>query len=162
MIDVVFRDWHTVIVTQREPGRYHEWEFCEKAWYLEGRQGLTGVCRSLLWPTASGVGSGVATQPTWKRFQKGDVRRWTFVLSEPGLRAMEGYLETEKGPGLVEFPGWFEGQRSYYLFYNCHHFTASALRAAGLPIRPWWAFCGWMVAMQLDRVRWWHEKEMKA
>ncbi len=168
VIDVVFRDWHTVIIepapsagTTASNGLLREWEFCEKAWYLEGKQGLTGVARSLFWPTASGVGCAVVPEPFWIRYPPGEVRRWTFVLSEGGLRTMNAYLEAEKGEGLAEFPGWYAGKSSYHLFYDCHHFTASALRAAGLPIRPWWAFSGWMISLQLDRVRKYHEEEVK-
>jgi hypothetical protein len=87
-----------------------------------------------------------------------DVERWTFVLSAEGLRKMRAYLDAERGDALTRFPGWYEGVRSYHLFHHCHHFTASALRAGGLPIQPWWAFTGWMVEIQLDRIRSFHEE----
>ncbi|MBI4605347.1 MAG: DUF2459 domain-containing protein [Planctomycetes bacterium] len=158
-IDVAFRDWHTVIVEPAGGGAFREWESCEKAWYLEGRMGSSGAARALLWPTASGVACRITRSPVWQRYPSEEVERWTFVLSEKGLAALRACLEAEKGAPLAEHPGWHEGKRSYHLFYDCHHFTARALREAGLPIRPWWCFAGWQIRLQLDRVRRWHERE---
>jgi len=137
---------------------YEEWEFCEKAWYLEGSQGFFGVLRALFWPTESAVRDRKSPLAPWELYPPPETCRWTYILSEKGFRAMEAYLESEKGDAFVEYPGWYRGQRSYHLFFHCHHFTASALRAAGLPIRPWWAFTAWMLEIQLDRIQSFHEE----
>ena len=45
---------HCVIGTAGAPGEprvYEEWGYAERAWFLEKRQGFTGVLRALLWPT---------------------------------------------------------------------------------------------------------------
>jgi len=160
-IEVVFHDWHTVIVLPRSNGNVGEWEFCEEGWYLDGHQGPTGVVRALLWPTASAVARRVKADPPWVRHSGEEVEHWSFVLSDAGLLQMLAYLEAEVGEPLEDHPGWYSGKRSYHFFYSCHHFTASALRAAGLPIRPWWAFSGWMVGLQLDRVEAFHEEEIE-
>ena len=163
---MIFHDWHTVIVVPKSDGKVEEWEFCEEGWYLNGHQGFTGVVRALLWPTASGVARRERADPVWVRHQPEqdtgeEVERWSFVLSEAGLLKMLEYLETEVGEPLKGHSGWHAGKRSYHVFYSCHHFTASALRAAGLPIRPWWAFNGWMVGLQLDRVKAFHDEEIE-
>lgn len=174
-LDVVFRGWHTIVIEPvSEDGAtvpmqageppsaaagFRESGYFEKAWYLENRQGCSGAVRALLWPTASGVGSETFPRPAWERFPESEVRRWSFVVSEKGLRAMHAYLESERGDPLPDFPGWHAGRHSYHFFHTCHHFTASALRAGGLPIRPWWAFTGWLTGLQLDRVRRFHQEE---
>src|SRR5216684_620828 len=38
---------------------YEEWGYAERAWYLEKRQGFTGVLRALLWPTEGVVEVGI-------------------------------------------------------------------------------------------------------
>src|SRR5207245_973936 len=35
---------------------FEEWGYAEQAWYLEGRQGITGARRALLWPSPGLVG----------------------------------------------------------------------------------------------------------
>ena len=43
----------------REALVYEEWGYAERAWYLEKRQGFTGVLRALLWPTEGVVEVGI-------------------------------------------------------------------------------------------------------
>lgn len=157
-IDVCYRDWHTVIVEPAGEGRWREWEFAERAWYLDGRQGVSGAVRALLWPTASAVGREERERPIWERYPAGEVRRWTFVLSERGRRAMDEWLEAQEGEPIGDWPGWTSGRRSYHLFFHCHHFAATALRRAGLPIRPWWALNGRLLQIQLDRAERFHDR----
>jgi hypothetical protein len=173
-IDVICWDWHTFIL-QPHAGPlpeadlldagippdegYLEWGFVEKAWYLEARQGILGVLRALLLPTASGVARERTAIPYWERHPERARFHWKFVLSEQGFRKLVEYLEAQRGEPLPGFLEWYEGRYAYHLFHNCHHFTASALRAAGLPIRPWWAFAGWMMTIQLNRIERFHERE---
>jgi len=72
---------------------------------------------------------------------------------------MRDFLEEERGPPLPGWPDWHEGNHRYHLFHTCHHFTAGALRAAGLPISPGWALSGGATRLLLDRVRRFHEEE---
>lgn len=179
-IDVVYRDWHaTLVVPAGRPGsregdappggdaapEWAEWEYGERAWYLEGRYGFLGIpgaLRALLWPTASGVSSRPISRLEAPPGAGGETGRWTFVVSETGLRAMAEYLERSRGAPIPAHPGWHEGVRSYHLFHNCYHYTARALRAAGLPIRPWWALNASLSRIQLERIRRWHEAERRA
>ena len=166
-VDVVFWDWHTLIIEETEPGAesppssaFREWGYCEEAWYLEGKQGVFGAFRALGWPSAGGVQKLPAERPYWKRHPDREIERWSFVISEKGRAAMHAYLESELGEPLPGHPSWHRSTSSYHVFHSCHHFTASALREAGLPIRPWWAFAGWMVGVQLDRVARFHAEEI--
>ncbi len=166
-IDVVYREWHAaLVVPSGEPSQdaWEEWEYCEQAWYLEGRYGFLGIpgaIRALLWPTASGV-SRRAVSRLPGQAEDGRGGRWTFIVSEKGLRALREYLERSKGAPIPGHPDWHEGRRSYHLFHNCYHYTARGLRAAGLPIAPWWAFNEGSSRIQLERIRRWHEAEKRA
>ena len=173
-IDVVYHDWHARIVERAEPGAaeieppvsntpasadlagtsdaYQEWDFAEQAWYLQGRQGAVGVVRTLVFPSASCVGADSSVVPPWSRAVPLE-RHWTFFLSEKGYRAMQDYMVSVRAEPLAEWPGWYSGNRSYHLFFNCNQFTAKALRRAGLPLRPWWAIYGPMIGFQLDRAQ---------
>ncbi len=157
-IDVVFHDWHTVVV-ERAEGRaaFREWGYAERAWSLERKQGSSGAARALLWPTASVLGCEERDSPLWRRHREEQVERWSFVVSRRGLEAMHAYLDSERGPPLPDLPGWNEGTHAYHLFHQCHHVTAGALRAAGLPIAPWWCLTGGLIRIQLNRIRRYHE-----
>jgi hypothetical protein len=174
-IEVVGWDWHTFIILPREAagegrtslpaegarsahddGPVQEWGFCERAWYLEGKQGIGGLLRALCWPTESGVERLEAPAPYWRRHPERSVERWRFVLSERGMERMRSYLESQRGEPIPGHPAWYSGKSDYHLFFVCHHFTLEALREAGLPVRPWWAFAGWMARIQLDRAARFH------
>ena len=163
-IEVVYHDWHTFIVEPRaaaagaEPdGGFFEWEFAEKAWYLEGRQGIGGVFRALFWPSDSALSRKEVARPFWARFPERPIERWSFVVSEEGLRRLVAYAESVRGEPLAGRRGWYAGRRPYHLFFLCHHFTLRALREAGLPVAPWWGYTYWMTEIQLDRVARFHE-----
>ncbi|HET6204145.1 MAG TPA: DUF2459 domain-containing protein [Planctomycetota bacterium] len=160
-IDVVFREGHTVLIERvaDSPARFREWGYAEKAWYLEGKRGSSGAVRSLLWPTASVVGCRILETPAWRRSPPGEVERWTLVLSKRGSEAMRAFFEAEKGEALPEYPGWYAGTHAYHLFHTCHHFAGGALRAAGLPLAPWWCGTEGLLRLQLNRVRRFHEEE---
>ena len=46
---------------------------------------------------------------------------------------------------------FYPAKRSYHLFHTCHQYAAQALREAGLPISPFWAFNRTSLAWQLRR-----------
>lgn len=157
-IDVVFHDRHTVVV-ERAGAAFLEWGYAEKAWYVENRRGLSGAMRALFWPTASALGCEQRDFPLWRRHPEEEVERWSFVVSRRGLEELHAYLESERGPPLPNLPGWNEGAHAYHLFHQCHHVTAGALRAAGLPIAPWWCLTGGLIRLQLNRIRRFQDSE---
>jgi Protein of unknown function (DUF2459) len=123
---------------QAEPRAYEEWGYAERAWFLEKRQGFTGVLRALLWPTEGVVEVGV-NQSIWaERTQKPPVEAFRFQISKAGYLKLRSYLRatiaSEDPVGIVGNSRFCVARSSYHLFHHCHHYTAKGLREAGLPI----------------------------
>ena len=82
---------HDAIGTQRVPGEprvYEEWGYAERAWYLEKRQGFTGVLRALLWPTEGVIEVGIHESIWAERTQKPPVEAFKIQVSEAGYRSL--------------------------------------------------------------------------
>ena len=121
-----------------EPRVYEEWGYAERAWFLEKRQGFTGVLRALLWPTEGVVEVGIHESIWAERTQKPPVEAFRFQISEVGYRSLRSYLRatiaSEEPVGIVGNSRFCVARSSYHLFHHCHHYTAKGLREAGLPI----------------------------
>jgi hypothetical protein len=117
---------------------HEEWGYAERAWYLEKRQGFTGVLRALLWPTEGVVEVGFHESIWAERTQKPPVEAFRFQISEAGYRSLRSYLRatiaSEEPVGVVGNSRFCIARSSYHLFHHCHHYTAKGLREAGLPI----------------------------
>ena len=117
---------------------HEEWGYSERAWYLEKRQGFTGVLRALLWPTEGVVEVGFHESIWAERTQKPPVEAFRFQISEVGYRSLRSYLRatiaSEEPVGVVGNSRFCIARSSYHLFHHCHHYTAKGLREAGLPI----------------------------
>ncbi len=139
-----------------EPRVYEEWGYAERAWYLEKRQGFTGVLRALLWPTEGVVEVGIHESIWAERTQKPPVEAFRFQISEAGYRSLRSYLRatiaSEEPVGVVGNSRFCVAQTSYHLFHHCHHYTAKGLREAGLPIPMWGALNRYIFARQLRRL----------
>ena len=139
-----------------EPRVYEEWGYAERAWYLEKRQGFTGVLRALLWPTEGVVEVGIHESIWAERTQKPPVEAFRFQISEAGYRNLRSYLRatiaSEEPVGVVGNSRFCVAQTSYHLFHHCHHYTAKGLREAGLPIPMWGALNRYIFARQLRRL----------
>jgi Protein of unknown function (DUF2459) len=153
------RGGHAVTGTDGAPGEprvYEEWGYAERAWYLEKRQGFTGVLRALLWPTEGVVEVGIHESIWAERTQKPPVEAFRFQISEAGYRSLLSYLRatiaSEEPVGIVGNSRFCVARRSYHLFHHCHHYTAKGLREAGLPIPMWRALNRYIFARQLRRL----------
>jgi Protein of unknown function (DUF2459) len=153
------RGGHAVTGTDGAPGEprvYEEWGYAERAWYLEKRQGFTGVLRALLWPTEGVVEVGIHESIWAERTQKPPVEAFRFQISEAGYRSLRSYLRatiaSEEPVGVVGNSRFCVAQTSYHLFHHCHHYTAKGLREAGLPIPMWRALNRYIFARQLRRL----------
>jgi hypothetical protein len=117
---------------------HEEWGYAERAWYLEKRQGFTGVLRALLWPTEGVVEVGIHESIWAERTQKPPAESFRFQISEAGYRSLRSYLRatiaSEEPVGVVGNSRFCTARSSYHLFHHCHHYTAKGLREAGLPI----------------------------
>lgn len=155
--------WHAIIAFRADtpdasrftPHAYEEWGYAERAWYLEGKTGLTGIIRALFWPTEGVVEVGRYDQVWADRTPQPPSDLFTFRVSEEGNRRLRRHL---RGTISVNAPVASVGQstfyppvRSYHLLHTCHQYAAHALREAGLPISPFWAFNRTSLAWQLRR-----------
>jgi len=136
MIALPIRDDQAVAVTGARI--FEEWGYAERAWFLEKRQGFTGVIRALLWPTEGVVEIGIHGSIWAERAQKPPVEAFRFQISEAGYCGLRSYLQetiaSENPVGIVGNSRFCVARSPYHLFHHCHHFTAKGLREAGLPI----------------------------
>jgi hypothetical protein len=159
-IRVSLDTWHAMIALPREPGAetagsLEEWGYAERAWYLEGRQELSGVFRALLWPSAGVVEVFVGDHVWAERTPQPPAEVFTFRLTEAGYERLRRHLRAtiaSEGP-IVVIGGsrFFPARRPYHLFHQCHQYAARALQEAGLPVSPFWAFSRASLALQLRR-----------
>jgi len=132
---------HGIVGTDDVPGEpraYEEWGYAERAWFLDKRQGLTGVLRALLWPTEGVVEVGIHQSIWAERTQKPPVEAFRFQISKAGHLNLRSYLQatiaSEEPVGIVGNSRFCIARSPYHLFHHCHHYTAKGLREAGLPI----------------------------
>lgn len=157
--------WHAMIALPPEPtgtgskergeGRVEEWGYAERAWYLEGRQGPSGVLRALFWPTDGVVEVGLHDQVWAERSVQPPAELFMFRVSEEGYQRLRRHVRAtiaSSEPILVTGTTvFYPATRAYHLFHHCHHYAALALREAGLPITVFWAFNRASLVMQLER-----------
>ena len=137
------------------PDAYEEWGYAERAWYLEGKTGVIGVLRAIFWPTQGVVEVGHYDRVWAERTPEPPSDLFSFRLSEEGYQRLRRYLHAtllnEKPVASFRQSVFYPAQRSYHLFHTCHQYAALALREAGLPISPFWAFNRTSLAWQLRR-----------
>lgn len=136
-----------------QPVIFEEWGYAERAWYLEGRQGLTGVLRALFWPSQGIVEVGKHNRLWADRTYQPPSDLFKFELSEAGYKRLHTHLETTRTSltPVKIFPGskFFQASDSYHVFHHCHQYVASALQEAGLPVSTFWAITRTGLATQL-------------
>jgi hypothetical protein len=134
---------------------FEEWGYAERAWYLEGRMGLTGIVRALLWPTDGIVEVGRYDRVWADRTPQPPSELFVFRVTEEGHRQLRRHLRETISVGVpIDSVGqsrFYPAVRSYHLFHTCHQYAAHALREAGLPISAVWAFNRATLAWQLRR-----------
>lgn len=135
--------------------RFEEWGYAESAWYLEGRRGLTGVMRALFWPSEGVVEVGWYDQVWANRTPQPPSDLFIFRLSEEGYQRLRRHLDATIADrsSVIAFGTslFYPAKRSYHAFHTCHQYAAHALREAGLPLSPFWAFSRTPFAWQLHR-----------
>jgi hypothetical protein len=157
--------WHAMIAFPREDGTehsalgsqssYEEWGYAEGAWYLEGKTGVRGILRALFWPTDGVVEVGHYDRVWAERTPQPPSDLFSFRLTEEGYRRLRRHLHTtllnDEPVASFRQSVFYPAKRSYHLFHTCHQYAAHALREAGLPISPFWAFNRTSLAWQLRR-----------
>jgi len=153
--------WHAMIAFPLAPfsldraSAFEEWGYAEQAWYLEGRQGITGVMRALFWPSPGVIEVGLHDRILAARTPQPPSDVFIFRLSENGYRQLRRHLRSTIGAAEPIVVGggsrFYPSKQSYHLFHQCHQYAAEALREAGLPVSAWAAFSRTIFAMQLQR-----------
>jgi Protein of unknown function (DUF2459) len=134
---------------------FEEWGYAERAWYLEGRQGLTGMLRALLWPT-DGVVEVARSLDVWAiRTPNPPADLFQFRLSQAGFERLRNHLQSTiadhepiRSAGASRF---YRAGRSYHVFHQCHQYAAHALQRAGLSVSSIASFTRTTFAWQLQR-----------
>jgi hypothetical protein len=152
-----FSDMPSLKTPAAEQPAFEEWGYAERAWYVEGRQGLSDVLWTLFWPT-DGVVEIAAYNQVWAdRTPQPPSDLFIFRISQEGYQRLRRHLRsTIISSDPVETVGnsrFFRAARSYHLFHQCHQYAALALQEAGLPISTFWAFNRSSLAMQLHRAQ---------
>ena len=140
-----------------EPVMFEEWGYAERAWYLEGRQGLTGAFRALFWPSDGVVEIAEHDQLWSDRTPQPPSDLFNFELSEEGYTRLRTHLQSTK-ESLKPFKSFsksrfYPASDSYHVFHHCHQYVARALQEAGLPLSTFWAITRTGLANQLKEVR---------
>jgi hypothetical protein len=176
-IQVSLDSWHAMIAFPSDPvGNdaansaapieggilYEEWGYAERAWYLEGRQGLGGVFRALFLPSPGVVEVGVHDHIWAERTPQPPADVFTFHLSQAGYQRLRRYLySTLESMDPVAVLGatsrFYPARDAYHMFHQCHQYAARALRESGLPVSTAGAFNRSGLAMQLRRAEKWHQ-----
>ena len=145
---------HSLNALENSEQEYEEWGYAERAWYVEGEQGISGMIRALFWPTDGVV--EVGRHPTiWaERTPQPPAEVFVFHLETEQYRQLRLFLESTllSRTALANFEGsyFYPSVRSYHLFHTCHQYAAHALQAAGLPLTPALAFHSTILGWQLQ------------
>ncbi len=79
-----------------EPVVFEEWGYAERAWYLEGHQGITGVFRALFWPS-EGVVEVADHEQLWAdRTPQPPSDLFKFELTEEGYIRLRSHLQSTR------------------------------------------------------------------
>lgn len=136
---------------------FEEWGYAERAWYLEGRHGITGVFRALFWPSEGVVEVGENDQLWADRTPQPPSDLFKFELSEGGYDRLRVHLQstrTSSNPVKVfTRSSFYQATDSYHVFHHCHQYVARALQTAGLPVSTFWAITRTGLASQLQEAQ---------
>jgi hypothetical protein len=147
---------HSGNASQNGEQEYEEWGYAERAWYVEGKTGLSGVFRALLWPTDGVVEVGRHSAIWAERTPQPPAEVFVFQLEPEQYRQLRLFLESTRlsRTPLANFggSGFYPSVRSYHVFHTCHQYAAHALQAAGLPLTPALALNRTILGWQLRRL----------
>ncbi len=153
--------WHAMIAFSTDmpyaspltPHAFEEWGYAERAWYVEGKTGLTGVLRALFWPSEGVVEVGRYDRVWADRTPQPPSDLFSFRLTEDGYQRLRRHLHatllSENAVASFGQSVFYPANRSYHLFHTCHQYAALALREAGLPLSPFLTFNRTSLAWQL-------------
>ncbi len=116
---------------------------------------MSGIVRALFWPTEGVVEVGHYDRVWAERTPQPPSDLFSFRLTDEGYQRLRQHLHTtllsEEPVASFGQSEFYSARRSYHLLHTCHQYAAHALREAGLPISPFWAFSRTSLAWQLRR-----------
>lgn len=156
---VVNNGWHASFVVKKEDipvevwpesddfpnAAYLEVGWGDKDYYMSPGFNLWYAFKALFWPTASVLHIVGFSEPMERFFPESEIIE--IPLSLPGFERLcktvhDSYRHDEKdhpivaGPGLYGESRFYLSNEKYHLFKTSNVWTAKALRAAGVPVRP--------------------------
>ncbi len=171
---LVSHGWHTGIVFRRadiphaiwpEAGDFPDAEYLEVGWgdrdYYQAREpGAWLTFKAAFWPTPSVLHIVGFTGTVENFFLASDIIR--VELSARGLERLSGYIHDSYardaagqtirlGPSLYGQGRFYLSQEKFHLFNTCNVWTARGLRAAGLPVTPFFSVTTGQVMSQAQK-----------
>jgi hypothetical protein len=129
--------------------KFETWDYGERLWFYDDRrpvrEGLRqaihragAVFHALFWPTGGVIELTRSPVPLAVRAPDEVQRVWELRLSPEGATRLRAWLAAQRDPAepIFEEGGqtYYIAARRYSILYTCHHFTARALRSAGVPL----------------------------
>jgi uncharacterized protein (TIGR02117 family) len=171
---LVSHGWHTGIVLRRadippaiwpEAGEFPDAEYLEVGWgdrdYYQAREpGAWLTFKAALWPTPSVLHIVGFTGSVEDFFPASDIIR--VELSARGLERLSGYIRDSYardaagqtirlGPALYGEGQFYLSREKFHVFNTCNVWTARGLRAAGLPVTPFFSLTTEQVMSQVQK-----------
>ena len=159
---LVSHGWHTGIVVRRadlptavwpESEDFPDAEYLEVGWgdrdYYQTREPDAWLTlKAALWPTPSVLHIAGFSGPVASYFPHSEVVE--LELSQRGFERLSGFVRdsfdrdgatrsVRLGPGLYGQSAFYPAREKFHLFNTCNVWTARVLRAAGLPVTPFYA-----------------------
>jgi len=156
---LVSHGWHVGLVVRRTDATAAYWPeqdaftdavYLEVGWgdagfYRSPDPGLGTLLKAGLWPTDSVLHIVGFRRSVTAYFPESEILR--LELPQAGVEAMAAFIHAAYardeegrvmalGPGLYGESRFYAGRDRYHVFNNCNTWTARALQAAGLPVRP--------------------------
>lgn len=141
---------------------YVEVSWGDDGYYRAEKATLGNISRAAFVPSPSVLHIAAIDAVPERHYAHYEVELYRIDLSEAGFDRLTGFVADtfrtdEQGrsiyvqPGLYSASGFYRAKGLYCGCRMCNHWTAEALRAAGLPITPAWALTADNVAWQLRR-----------
>jgi hypothetical protein len=148
--------FHTLLVLPDTctacPDSFLEYDYAERAWYLNGQTQWYRVFPALLWNTQGTVGE--IRRPDLN-LPVSDSNKFSFAVSWAQYAAMRKYIETWIDRGVVLMKEgeevYYLSRKPYHLFNSCHSFVLKVLKKGGVQVTPWLGLCNSLTVYQLRR-----------
>jgi len=169
-IYIVSNGWHTGIVIRRSEVPLGRWpqladfpkedKYIEVGWgdagFYQAKQITTRITlKAIFLPTPSVLHVVGFTDSPYESLAGNEILK--IQLSGPGFVRLIQFIQDtyahdaqgQIGPGLYGDSHFYHAKGSYHMFNTCNHWTALALRVAGYPITPFYAFTAGNVVYQI-------------